>query len=277
VKTPAHSLVQALRFPFRRWPAIALLAAFAHPALARAADEAEAEVTLFQRLMGGGVFFMSALIAISVIMVWLVLDNWLRTAPAKLIPPGLIAGVRKDMARGDYEAAMNGLRKSDSPFGRIGVAGLGQAGLGPGPLADAVFEQTERERAARNARISYLSVIGVITPMIGLNGTVFGMIKAFSVLGSSGANDSVKLSAAIGRVLISTAGGLLIAIPAFAAYYILRNRISAGFRDIGEQIGALFRYLPYDRLQGRHLDANAFIPAPPKPAAVLAPAVKATG
>ena len=111
--------------------------------------------------------------------------------------------------------------------------------------------------------------------MIGLNGTVFGMIRAFNVLGSSGANDSTKLSAAIGRVLISTAGGLLIAIPAFAAYYILRNRISAGFRNLQEEIGALFRYLPFEQLQGRHLDANDFIPAAPKAAAPVLATAKA--
>ncbi len=242
-------------------------AATASPAAGTAVPPAVVEMSLFDRVMGGGVVFMSALLIISIIMVWLVIDGWMRTTRTKLAPESLLSNLRNRLSAGDYENAIAAARRSDSVLGRISLAALGQAAHGQEAVEDAVFEQTERERAAFQSRLSYLSVIGVITPMIGLNGTVFGMIKAFNTLGSTGAADSAKLSSAIGTVLVATAGGLLVAIPAFAAYYILRNRLAAGFRHLQEHVGGLFRHLPYERLKGRRLDPLIFIPAPPKSAA----------
>ena len=60
--------------------------------------------------------------------------------------------------------------------------------------------------------------------MIGLLGTVIGMMKAFAVLGASGIGDPRGLATSIGEVLMATASGLFIAIPAFISYYIFRNR-----------------------------------------------------
>ena len=121
----------------------------------------------------------------------------------------------------------------------------------------------ERERSVYSSSISYLSVVGVVTPMIGLTGTVFGMIKAFDTLGSSGMGDPTKLSAAIGTVLVATAGGLVVAIPAFTFYYILRNRINVAFRQMQAEVAILFDLLPYDLLAGIHLDRKSFVPAGP--------------
>ncbi|MET0261938.1 MAG: MotA/TolQ/ExbB proton channel family protein, partial [Rariglobus sp.] len=129
-------------------------------------------------------------------------------------------------------------------------------------------EETERVRGIFNARISYLSVIGVITPMVGLTGTVFGMIQAFDTLGSSGVGDPSKLSEAIGHVLVCTGGGLVVAIPAFAFYYVMRNRIAAGFRHLQVEINAIFHHLPYEYLQGLRLENDAFVPAAPRKQAV---------
>src|SRR5205823_14208027 len=101
--------------------------------------------------------------------------------------------------------------------------------------------------------ISYLSVIGVCAPMIGLLGTVTGMIKAFAKLGSSGIGDPAGLSAAIGEVLVATASGLIIAIPAFGAFYFLRNRATDSLHHIQDIVNSLFRKMPYESLAGVHL------------------------
>jgi biopolymer transport protein ExbB len=100
--------------------------------------------------------------------------------------------------------------------------------------------------------------------MIGLTGTVFGMIQAFDTLGSSGVGDPAKLSEAIGHVLVCTGGGLVVAIPAFGAYYVMRNRIAAGFRHLQVEITAIFHHLPYEHLQGLRLETDAFVPALPR-------------
>ncbi len=90
-------------------------------------------------------------------------------------------------------------------------------------MEDALAEHGLREATMLRTRNSYLSVIGVVSPMIGLLGTVIGMMGAFAVLAGSGISDPRALSGKIGEVLLATASGLFIAIPAFVAYYVFRN------------------------------------------------------
>jgi len=238
--------------------------AFAQDASATAGTPLVIEKTLFQRLIAAGPLFMGTLFLASVFMVWLVIDGIMRTSKAKLAPPAVVASLRQNLIEGDYETATQMVTAQDSVFAEIATAAFGKVGLGKDATDDAIFEETERSRAGFTARISYLSVIGVITPMIGLTGTVFGMIHAFDTLGSSGVGDPTKLSAAIGEVLVCTGGGLVVAIPAFAFYYVLRNRISAGYRHLQIEINAIFHHLPYEHLQGLRLEADAFIPSPPR-------------
>jgi biopolymer transport protein ExbB len=93
-------------------------------------------------------------------------------------------------------------------------------------------------------------VIGVCAPMIGLLGTVTGMIKAFTSLGASGIGDPSGLSAAIGEVLVATASGLFVAIPAFGVFYFVKARATGTIHDINDTVNMLFRAMPYGRLAG---------------------------
>ena len=120
-----------------------------------------------------------------------------------------------------------------------------------------------KENSQMQTYISYLSVIGVCTPMIGLLGTVTGMIKAFAKLGSSGIGDPSGLSAAIGEVLVATASGLIIAIPAFGAFYFLRNRATDSLHHIQDIVNSLFRKMPYESLAGVHLGDDELFAATP--------------
>jgi len=113
-----------------------------------------------------------------------------------------------------------------------------------------VAEYSLREATGLRTRNSYLSVIGVISPMIGLLGTVIGMMRAFEVLGASGIGDPRGLATSIGEVLMATASGLFIAIPAFIAYYIFRNRTQMVIVYADEQIGRLLEDIPYEELEG---------------------------
>jgi biopolymer transport protein ExbB len=99
--------------------------------------------------------------------------------------------------------------------------------------------------------------------MMGLLGTVTGMIRAFSTLGSSGIGDPSSLSGAIGEVLVATASGLVIAIPAFGMFYYLRNRSTAAMHHIQDVVNLLFRKMPYDLLQGVHISGEEIYAATP--------------
>ncbi|MDF3055817.1 MAG: biopolymer transporter [Rariglobus sp.] len=272
--------------PLLRIPLLALgaLAATALPAFAQAAAETAqaaapvaAQKTLWDKIMLAGPFFMGLLFLASTLMVWLVIDGFLRTRRAKLVPPAVEQSIREHLVSGDYVGAHAAASADTSVFAQVCAGAFSKIGLGKDPVDDAIFDEIERERGVFNSRVSYLSVIGVITPMIGLTGTVFGMIQAFETLGSSGVGDPAKLSEAIGHVLVCTGGGLVVAIPAFALYYVLRNRITIGLRHVQSRVNAIFHHLPYDHLAGVRLETDAFVPAlpvfaPPEPAAAHAQA-----
>ncbi len=89
--------------------------------------------------------------------------------------------------------------------------------------------------------------------MIGLLGTVIGMIGAFSVLGSAGISDPRALAARIGEVLLATASGLFIAIPAFVFYYVFRNLTQACVVHGDDIVNELVQDIPYAELEGMRI------------------------
>jgi biopolymer transport protein ExbB len=112
-------------------------------------------------------------------------------------------------------------------------------------------------------KIAYLSVIGVIAPMVGLTGTVVGMIQAFAAMGQAGAADPSKLSGAIGHVLHATASGLAVAIPAFVFYYLLRNRVSHQIHELSIAVNDLFRCYPYEHMKDVAFEGGEHVAATP--------------
>ena len=105
-------------------------------------------------------------------------------------------------------------------------AGFDEA-TGGWPAMEKAMEDATAEQAARLFRkIEYLSVIGNIAPMVGLLGTVTGMIFAFQeVAETQGAVRAAQLAEGIYTALVTTVGGLLVAIPSLAAFAVFRNRV----------------------------------------------------
>ncbi|MDR2863105.1 MAG: MotA/TolQ/ExbB proton channel family protein [Puniceicoccales bacterium] len=193
------------------------------------------------------------LIAGSVLMVWFGVDGVLKTTRSRALPQAHIAQLRDLFKQGDYVAAYTFGKANPSPLCDVVRAGVTFLPDGKGMTEEAMFNEITRINGTFMGRVSYLSVIGVCAPMVGLCGTVFGMMSAFATLGSSGVGDPSKLSAAIGEVLVATAMGLLLAIPAFVLYYVLRNRITVILHDIQSTAAGLFRKMPYESFDGVQL------------------------
>jgi biopolymer transport protein ExbB len=98
--------------------------------------------------------------------------------------------------------------------------------------------------------------VGVVAPMIGLLGTVIGMMGAFAVLGTSGVTNPRELSLRIGEVLMATASGLFIAIPAFIFYYYFRNRSTIVLVNADDKLNYLIEDIPFDELSGIKIGEN---------------------
>jgi biopolymer transport protein ExbB len=218
-----------------------------------AAPAGEGQHTILETIIEGGPLIISiwlAIIATSVTMVTFIVQGLLTLRKDKFAPPPLIESLRQTVASGNYQEAWEISNANNNYLANVLKAALSRIGRGKVAVEDAIVEHGLREATVVRTRNSYLSVIGVIAPMIGLLGTVIGMIGAFAVLGSSGISDPRALASRIGEVLIATASGLFIAIPAFIFYYVFRNMSQQCIVHADDVVNGLVQDIPYEELDG---------------------------
>ena len=211
--------------------------------------------TMLETLVEGG-WVMFPIGIMSVLTVYLATDGVRNTSIKKTSPPAYEAEVKRLFQQGDYVGAYTFCRDNKSPLTNVLRVGISLLGDGKTMVEEGMISEMHKESASMGTQINYLSVIGVVTPMIGLLGTVTGMIKAFGTLGASGIGDPSSLSGAIGEVLVATASGLVIAIPAFGMFYFLRSRSTSALHHIQDIINQLFRKMPYESLEGVHISGE---------------------
>jgi biopolymer transport protein ExbB len=251
----------------RYLPALATLALLAvSSATGIAQEEAAAPAaeqhTVLETILEGGPLIIAiwlAIIGTSVTMVTFIVQGLLTLRKDKLAPPALVASLQQTIDAGNYQEAWEICNANNNYLSNVLKAALTRIGRGKTAVDDSIIEHGLREATVLRTRNSYLSVIGVIAPMIGLLGTVIGMIGAFAVLGSSGISDPRALAARIGEVLIATASGLFIAIPAFVFYYVFRNMSQQVIVHADDVVNTLVQDIPFEELEGVRIgqDFNA--------------------
>lgn len=196
-----------------------------------------------------GGWCMHFILLFSIATVWLILDIWMRTNAKKMMPEQDVNAAQQLFLAGDYVGAYAAMKLAISPFAQVVRGALSSVGYGKDATEEALHSEVDKITSTLQTRINYLSVIGVCTPMVGLLGTVSGMRGAFASLGSSGIGDPTALSMHIGEVLIATASGLFVAIPAFMGFYFLRNKLQDSVHHLQEKAELLFRHAPYEYLR----------------------------
>ena len=217
------------------------------------------DTSILDTILEGGPLIMAiwvAIIGTSITMVTLVIQNAMQLRKDKLAPPPLISSLEQLIAAGNYQEAWETCNANKNYLSNVLRAGLSRLGRGKEAVEDALAEHGLREATVLRTRNSYLSVIGVVSPMIGLLGTVIGMMGAFAVLATSGISDPSALSGKIGEVLLATASGLFIAIPAFVSYYIFRNMSQMCIVHADDVVNNLLIDLPFEELQGVQIGEN---------------------
>lgn len=232
-----------------------ILTLLATASAARAAEgEAPESTSIIQMILHGGpliIMIWIAIVATSMVMVTFIIQLFLQGRRTAMAPKPLVEALDASLRAGNYQEAWQTC-KENSKIYICGVLGgtLERIGRGKDATETALIELGIRESQVYKTRNSYLSVIGVIAPMIGLLGTVIGMMGAFAVLGQSGVSDPRKLALSIGEVLLATASGLFIAIPAFISYYYFRNRITDATVYADSAINRLIEDIPFEEVQG---------------------------
>ncbi|MFV1994031.1 MAG: MotA/TolQ/ExbB proton channel family protein [Verrucomicrobiales bacterium] len=212
---------------------LAITAVFAPELLAQEGADAPADApnkSLWGLIQEGG-WAMFPLGALSMMWVALVVYNVLQLNKKKFAPDDLRAAIYENMAECRVRSAIEVAASSPSYLGRMLAAALPHVDatnpetLGRDGVEDAVAEFTVKENRGYMASITYFSILAQAAPMLGLLGTVSGMIKAFQTLSSSGGSDPSKLAGNISEALMTTATGLVIALPALFAFFFFKNRL----------------------------------------------------
>jgi biopolymer transport protein ExbB len=189
----------------------------------------------------------------------LAIEGFLRFRDEALVPPEDHRRVRELLDGGAPEAAAAYCRSSPSFFCAVAAAGLDRLAAGRGDVRLALEEASLRQQALLRRPLEALSAVAVLAPMIGLAGTVVGIARAFSALARSGSGDFPALASAIGQVLLSTAGGLLVAVPGFVFYYVFRDRAARVVQRADNTLALLFEpfaAVPAGRRRARGVESG---------------------
>lgn len=122
------------------------------------------------------------------------------------------------------ERVLNALR-ADSPLGHILAAGLSNRSEGREVIRERIEEAGRQVVHELERYLNTLGTIAAVTPLLGLLGTVIGMIKVFAAITAAGVGDAQALAGGISEALLTTAAGLCVAIPALILYRYLRGRV----------------------------------------------------
>jgi biopolymer transport protein ExbB len=182
-----------------------------------------------------GLLFGPLFLLLSFTLVALVVMNILTARRDNIAPIHLVEGFEDHLNEKRFQEAYEMAKNDESFLGLVLSAGLAKLSGGHSQAIVAMQEVGEEENMKLDHKLSYIALIGTIAPMIGLLGTVVGMIQAFTHIGAAGggAPDASKLAADISTALWTTFVGLAIAIPAIAAFTILRNRVSRLVLEVG--------------------------------------------
>jgi biopolymer transport protein ExbB len=160
--------------------------------------------------------------------------NLLSARRDTVCPDSLVENFEAQLDQKNYQEAYEIARADDSFLGNVLSTGLAKLTAGYPQAIEGMQEVGEEESMKLDHRLSYLALIGTISPMVGLFGTVHGMIDSFSEIAIAGGSPDPELLAdGISKALVTTLIGLAIAIPAIAAYNILRNRVQRLVLEVG--------------------------------------------
>ncbi len=205
----------------------AVLAVFAVPAWA---DELVAETVLAEFEKGGKVMW--AILVASVIGCAFAVERLMVIRRGYQIPKRLMAELREAMVAGGVASGLKVVEENKSAMGRVMYALLSRSGATRRELENTVDDEASRILYDMRANLRPIGVMASISPLLGLLGTIFGLIAAFRAAAELGMDDPRNFAAGIYEALYTTAFGLVVAIPLLIIYHILRNYADSIMREV---------------------------------------------
>ena len=196
--------------------------------------------TLFSLIRKGGVVMIPLGIS-SIIAVALAVERFISLRQEKVLPSGFLEGLGQAWdADPSGQAALDFCNRSGAAAGHVFKAGIASRHHGSEAVSRAIEDAGAREAGRMKRSVRGLSVIAGVAPLLGLMGTVFGLISAFQTTASrGGAAKPADLATGIYEALVTTAAGLVIAVPVMLVYQYLSHRVD-GLIDHIDEIGTEF-------------------------------------
>lgn len=196
-------------------------------------------------IMAGG-YIMFPLGLCSVLALGITVERFISLTRNKLAPTKFSEGLRESFVDGkNYKAGMEYCEENPCPISNIFKAGISRAPQGDEAMEKAIEDAGAREINKMKRSLKPLAVIARIAPLLGLLGTVYGMISAFQSASAMGVGKADRLATGIYEALVTTASGLTLAIPVVIVYEILCHRVDSIVDQMDNQAIEFLEYTVY--------------------------------
>lgn len=204
-----------------------------------------------------GWFFGFVLGTVSICLVALIVLLAMDLRMNVAIPPGFVEEFTDTVNKRQFKQAFDMTRADNSFLGRVLTAGMGRLQYGIEDSREASFNMVDSTRAAKEQWIGYLATIGTLGPLLGLVGTVYGMIQSFMVLGKEGPIQTGSLAVGISHALAVTLVGVFLAVPAIFCHQMFRSRLTRISMDVGSIADDLLTQMFHNSRQQQPARPNA--------------------
>lgn len=201
-----------------------------------------------------GGWMMYPIMFCSILMVGIGIERAYSLRRKNIINPDFLRKVRTHWNWKDIQLGLQLCKTYDNALARILKAGLLRFGGKVDEIERAIEGAGQHEASLLTSNLRVLGAVANITPMLGLLGTVFGMIKAFNVISQSGTGNPGLVASGISEALITTAAGMVVGIPALALYHYFRGRIDRYVFEMEEISFQLVEELNIEAVRNRKLD-----------------------
>lgn len=194
---------------------------------------------------------MIPIILCSVLAMAICIERWWSLAPSKIVPRHLLAQVLVWIQDNQVDAEKIRELRQHSPLGALLAAGLISARMGREVMRESIEDAAREVVHGLERYIEVLGTISGVAPLIGLLGTVVGIIKVFAAMMSTGHADMAALAGGISEVLIATAAGLFVAIPSLVMYRFYLRRVDYLVVSLERECAKLVQACHGQRLSGK--------------------------
>ncbi len=197
---------------------------------------------LWEMILKGGVV-MIPLFFTSILALAVVIERGFFLRRRRIIKPEILDMIQRIEKPEDAEKATFGLSQQKGPFSNVIRVGLQNHGRSREEIKEAVVDQGRQETRVLERGLGVLETVAGISPLLGLLGTVLGMVRVFRVISEQGLGQTQSLSGGISQALITTVVGLSIAIPALVAYNYFSHKVEDLVMEIEKHSAALLEKL----------------------------------